>query len=67
MSKINEILGKRSPLKDVKKPDFKKQEGNYKDASGNAVDLYKAQLQGQGSYNTESIAEAKGGLSLIHI
>lgn len=61
MSKINEILGKRSPLKDVKKPDFKKQEGNYKDASGNAVDLYKAQLQGQGSYNTESIAEAKGG------
>lgn len=65
MSKINEILGKRTPLrKNGEKPDFKKQEGNYKDASGNAVDLYKAQLEGQGSYNTESISEAKSGGTL---
>ena len=65
MSKINEILGKRTPLrKNGEKPDFKKQEGNYKDASGNAVDLYKAQLKGQGSYKTESIGEAKSGGAL---
>ena len=58
MGKINEILSKRSPLKDVKEPDFKKQEGNFKNAAGEAVELYKAQLQGQGTYNTKSIDEA---------
>lgn len=46
MSKINEILSKRTPLR--KEPDFKKVEGNFKNAANEAVELYKAQLQGQG-------------------
>jgi len=46
MSKINEILNSKTPLH--KEPDFKKVEGNFKNASGSAVELYKAQLQGQG-------------------
>ena len=61
MGKINEILSKKTPLKRNGEPDFKKQEGNFKNAAGEAVELYKAQLQGQGSYNTKSIDEAKGG------
>ena len=48
MSKINEILSKKTPLKRNGEPDFKKQEGNFKNAAGEAVELYKAQLQGQG-------------------
>lgn len=47
MSKINEILNRKTPLHKTK-PDFKKVEGSFKDASGSAVELYKAQLQGQG-------------------
>ena len=61
MSKINEILSKKTPLKRNGEPEFKKQEGNFKNAAGEAVELYKAQLQGQGTYNTKSIDEAKGG------
>ena len=61
MSKINEILSKKTPLQKNGEPDFKKQEGNFKNAAGEAVELYKAQLQGQGKYNTESIDEAKSG------
>ena len=60
MSKINEILNRKTPLHKTE-PDFKKVQGNFKDASGSAVELYKAQLQGQGTYNTKSIDEAKGG------
>jgi len=60
MSKINEILSKKSPLKNTE-PEFKKVEGNFKNAANEAVELYKAQLQGQGTYNTKSIEEAKGG------
>ena len=49
MSKINEILSKRTPLKSTNgEPDFKKVEGNFKNASNEAVELYKAQLKGQG-------------------
>ena len=47
MSKINEILNRKTPLHKTK-PDFKRVDGNFKDASGSAVELYKAQLQGQG-------------------
>ena len=61
MSKINEILSKRTPLKRNGEPDFKKVEGNFKNAANEAVELYKAQLQGQGTYNTKSIDEATGG------
>ena len=46
MSKINEILNNRTPLH--KEPDFKKVDGNFKNAKDEAVELYKAQLQGQG-------------------
>ena len=62
MSKINEILNRKTPLH--KEPDFKKVDGNFKNASDEAVELYKAQLQGQGTYNTKSIDEAKGGGTL---
>ena len=62
MSKINEILSKRTPLR--KEPDFKKVEGNFKNAANEAVELYKAQLQGQGTYNTKSIDPAASGGTL---
>jgi len=61
MSKINEILSKRTPLKRNGEPDFKKVDGNFKNAANEAVELYKAQLQGQGTYNTKSIDPAKSG------
>lgn len=66
MSKINEILSKRTPLKNTnsKEPEFTKVDGNFKNSSNEAVELYKAQLRGQGTYNTKSIDTAKGGGTL---